>query len=230
MSIATLKRKTLAKYNNMSVGQPQFSLNGTHRSQGYVGQTMLSRSLPRSLMKGNVIRGHGGCCGTYPIKPIVQSSINYQENSRVVKPSVINTSGMVTNKYQCIGKCISGIDVCNGSLKGVDHVLKNQSSYIYTQESYISKVAKAAVACNLIKPNIIGVKYTNDLGMKCDKNCTITKSDKQCKIPMSAGEYTIYLNNGCIANDVFPELNNSSNSRIGIPFACGSKGGVHIYE
>ena len=60
MSIATLKRKTLAKYNNMSVGQPQFSLNGTHRSQGYVGQTMLSRSLPRSLMKGNVIRGHGG--------------------------------------------------------------------------------------------------------------------------------------------------------------------------
>ena len=61
MSIATLKRKSQTKYNNMSVGQPFFSLNGTHRNQGYVGQTSLSRSLPRTLMRGNVVRGHGGC-------------------------------------------------------------------------------------------------------------------------------------------------------------------------
>jgi hypothetical protein len=44
MSLATLKRKTAAKYNNMSVGQPNFSLNGTHRSQGYVGQNLRSES------------------------------------------------------------------------------------------------------------------------------------------------------------------------------------------
>ena len=61
MSIATLKRKTQAKYNNMSVGNTHgFSINGTHRNQGYVGQTSLSRSLPRTLMKGNAVRGHGG--------------------------------------------------------------------------------------------------------------------------------------------------------------------------
>ena len=36
MSLATLKKKTQAQYRNVSVGQPQFSINGTHRSQGYV--------------------------------------------------------------------------------------------------------------------------------------------------------------------------------------------------
>ena len=38
MSLVTLKKKTAAKYHNMSVNQPSFSLNGTHRSQGYIGQ------------------------------------------------------------------------------------------------------------------------------------------------------------------------------------------------
>jgi hypothetical protein len=59
MSIATLKRKTQAQYNN-SVGVANFSLNGTLRSQGYVGQTSLSRSLPRTPMNGAFPRGYGG--------------------------------------------------------------------------------------------------------------------------------------------------------------------------
>ena len=226
MSIATLKRKTLAKYNNSSVGQPQFSLNGTHRNQGYVGQTMLSRSLPRTLMKGNVIRGHGGCCGHYQIKPIVQSSVNYQENSRVVKPSVLNTAGMIENKYQCIGYCSSGTNVCDGSMKRVNHVLKTKNSYNYTQEAYIKKRVKDAMndtnACNLIHKDdhIIDVYCDKTLKLKRSTICKITKSDKECKIPMSSGEYTIYLNNECVVNDVYENLTGASNSRIGMPFTC----------
>ena len=38
MSIVALKRKTAAKYNNSSVGVPQFSINGGHRNQGWVVQ------------------------------------------------------------------------------------------------------------------------------------------------------------------------------------------------
>lgn len=33
MSIVALKKKTAAKYNNMSVGVSQFSINGGHRNQ-----------------------------------------------------------------------------------------------------------------------------------------------------------------------------------------------------
>ena len=95
MSIATLKRKTESMYNNVSVGAARFSLNGTHRTQGYVGQTSLSRHLQRTPMKGNVIRGNGGCCGTYRIFPVitsgVQSAIDCLNDPRVVKKSVVNT-------------------------------------------------------------------------------------------------------------------------------------------
>ena len=56
MSEATLKRKTAVKYRNMSVGNESknnkgFSLNGTTRNQGYVGQDTLGRSLPKTIMK-----------------------------------------------------------------------------------------------------------------------------------------------------------------------------------
>lgn len=105
MSIVTLKRATASKYNNMSVNKKQFSLNGTHRSQGFVGQTSLSRSLPRTLMRGNTIRGHGGFNGTYPVKPVVTEGTglgtNMLNNPNVVKSSVLDTNGqqMTRNKW-----------------------------------------------------------------------------------------------------------------------------------
>ena len=102
MSIATLKKKSQAQYKNLSVRQPQFSINGTHRSQGYVGQTSLSRSLPRTLMNGAYPRGNGGCCGSFPIKPIVQSAVTSVENPNIIKLSVVSSKGMMEEKSKCI--------------------------------------------------------------------------------------------------------------------------------
>lgn len=99
MSIATLKKKTQAKYNNMSVGVENFSLNGTRRSQGWVGQTMLSRSLPRTPMKGNTPKGHGGCCGTYNRSAgIIQSGVYYLNDPTVIKETTLTTMGMLEEK------------------------------------------------------------------------------------------------------------------------------------
>lgn len=74
MSIATLKRKSQAKYNNMSVGYDSFSINGVFRNQGYVGQPSLTRSL----------------------------CIKSTEDSNTVKSSVLGTSGMLSSKYRWI--------------------------------------------------------------------------------------------------------------------------------
>lgn len=52
MSLATLKRKTASKYNNNSVNKV-FSINGTHRNQGYIGQTSLSRTYVHTPKKRN---------------------------------------------------------------------------------------------------------------------------------------------------------------------------------
>jgi len=101
MSIVTLKRKTQTQYNNMSVNsQDGFSLNGTRRSQGYVGQTSLSRSLPRTLMRGGAPRGHGGCCGTFYKFPIITSAVTSLNDTKVVKPSSINTLGLLQENNQ----------------------------------------------------------------------------------------------------------------------------------
>jgi len=113
MSEATLKRKTRTQYNNMSVGSKNggFSLNGTRRSQGYVGQTMLGRHFPSTPMRGNVARGSGGCCGIYYRGTIVQSGVPFptgvngnsaNNNPQIVKPSVISNDGHIMTKYRWI--------------------------------------------------------------------------------------------------------------------------------
>ena len=99
MSLATLKKKTGAKYNNNSVGKG-FALNGTHRNQGYVGQTSLSRSIISTPMVGNAAKGHGGCCGKYPNKIIKASTNQCLEDSSIIKESTLSTKGMIREKYR----------------------------------------------------------------------------------------------------------------------------------
>ena len=71
-----LKNKTNEKYNNLSVGKKQFSINGTTRSQGWVGQSSLSRT-------------------------VTTPSICLNDN-RVIKSSVVETNGMIKTKYRWI--------------------------------------------------------------------------------------------------------------------------------
>jgi hypothetical protein len=96
MSIATLKKKTMHKYNNSSVGHTQFSLNGSHRSQGFVGQTSLSRSIIKTPMKGNIVKGHGGKKGTYQ-QNVLFSSLN---DPPQIKSSLLSSNGMIKQKYK----------------------------------------------------------------------------------------------------------------------------------
>jgi hypothetical protein len=70
MSLATLKRKTNQKYNNSSVGKKQFSIVGTTRNQGWVGQTSLSRNFPSTPMHAVMVVLMG---------PITKEKISYQE-------------------------------------------------------------------------------------------------------------------------------------------------------
>lgn len=119
MSIATLKKKTLHKYNNSSVGQAQFSLNGGYRSQGFVGQTSLSRSLMKTPMKGNVIKGHGGKDGTYVQHVNFTSDIITLNDPTHIKHSVVSTEGMIKQRYKWIKRPIpfsvfkpKNIDTC----------------------------------------------------------------------------------------------------------------------
>jgi len=77
-----------------------FSLNGKYRNIGYVGKNSL-QSIGGSRMKPGTTdyKGSGGCCGNYQNTP----SPNNQcclDDSNTVKPSTLNTRGMLANRFR----------------------------------------------------------------------------------------------------------------------------------
>jgi hypothetical protein len=139
MSLATLKKKTNAKYNNLSVGQG-FSLNGVHRNQGYIGQTSLSRTIIGTPMKGSAPKGHGGCCGTY-LNKIVKPALCL-EKSEMVKRSVLSSNGMLRLRNKWLnGKSTVKPDV-------------NQNNNIAS----MATVMKRRKAINELKNNVIKIQ------------------------------------------------------------------------
>jgi hypothetical protein len=98
-----LKRKTDAQYRNLSVGQKQFSINGTRRLQGFIGQNIISRSFPKTIMRGTEAQGYGGCCGKYykgvsPISPLCAG--DFTNDPSVVKKSVLSNDGQLELRYR----------------------------------------------------------------------------------------------------------------------------------
>lgn len=194
MSIATLKRKTQTQYNNMSVNSKHgFSINGTRRSQGYIGQTTLSRSLPRTLMRDGAPRGHGGCCGTFIKHPIITSAVTSLNDPNIIKPSTINTLGIIENKYK-------------KSLYHDPTVKPDNNQNINTQNQYIKNLAKTTIECsNAVKATDAEIKEAacnacnnyNPYYKKKIRNFT-----KVSTLPISQGERLLKLSNNCIESDV----------------------------
>jgi hypothetical protein len=191
MSIATLKRKTGVKYNNMSVSKPLFSLNGTHRSQGFVGQTSLSRSLPRTLSKNGGYKNYGGCCGTFKIGEMVESSVKSTEDNNVVKGSTINTQGLLhVNKYTCLWRPAPYTTVKMDS----NHNLNTQSQYIKNVKKKTINIADACkrdisnpcTNCNLVRPRYTPFKNAGK----------VTKPESKI-VAISQGEYLLKLDKKC---------------------------------
>ena len=207
MSIVTLKRKTNTKYNNMSVGVSNFSLNGTLRNQGYIGQTTLSRSLPKTLMKGNTIRGHGGRYGAFKICPIVQSAVKSLNDPSVIKPSVITTDGMIDTKYRWRLRPDPYTTVkpdntqnSNTGKERTENLAKRVISSINTYNSNF--VAPEDSADNPNYDPYYRIVY-----------CNYTKVESDY-VAMSNGEHIRQLNSICTDNDVL----NVQKSISGAPF------------
>jgi len=100
MSIVAMKRKANRYFNPVSgQGRDGFSLVGGHRNIGAVGPTNLGRSVTRTPFKGNLPKGHGGCCGGYEIS-ICNSGSCCTNDSSIIKTTVKNTAGMLDDKYK----------------------------------------------------------------------------------------------------------------------------------
>lgn len=99
MSLNTLKKKAETKYFNKVSSNNIFNINGTHRNQGYVGQTNLSRSIKRTPYSRNVGPVHHGTKGNFTMQ-IFNSGSCCSNDDSIIKKSVINNRGMIFNKYK----------------------------------------------------------------------------------------------------------------------------------
>ncbi len=209
MSIVTLKKKAAAKYNNSSVNSSTgFSLNGGYRNQGYVGQTSLSRSLPRTLMSGATYKGHGGCCGKFLIKEMVSSAVLSTEDHNVIKKSSLTNMGMISSHYKWIRRPYPFTSVKPATI--------NQN----TQQQYIEYIHRKY----LIDPTGPCAITTKRVNGTCDY---VSKPSTLNACPQNFNEETKYikssdyieaLTQGAFAND----LNDFKIKTITnhTPFAC----------
>ena len=111
MSIVVLKKKS-KRYENIVSGKNNsgFSLNGTLRNIGTVGNTNLAKSVTRTPFIGTEPKGNGGCrsklfygnknqgncLNSYP-KIILNSGSCCTNDPSIIKPSVKNTKGRLNS-------------------------------------------------------------------------------------------------------------------------------------
>ena len=210
MSIVALKKKTAAKYNNMSVNVQQFSINGWFRNQGWVGQTSISRSLIKTPHRGATPRGHGGCCGTYNMS-IVKPLEPCTNNNEVVKSSVVSTDGMLDMKYRWIRRPAPYTSV----KPDVNHNLNQQGEYI-------NRIKKKTL-------NATTRQCPSIPKQSCNLSCDLFKTRTSMKAgidnftknvgPIDQSDYVKNTNDQCIMIDeqFQKELNTKPSST---PFGC----------
>ena len=191
MSIATLKRKTAHKYRNNSVNQPQFALNGTHRNQGFIGQTSLSRPNIGTPASGVAFRGYGSGGGEYLIHEVKTTSINTTENSHVVKPSVLSSKGMIEKRTQWVRRPIPFSSTKPGDAlsqsSANDYIIFKRKMTLRQESNELSVVIESPM-------------YADDTNTKC---CVpLVKTTEKIGVATSQGDYLFKLIGHCANLDI----------------------------
>ena len=119
MSIFVLEKKSRRYKAPISgIGNYGFSLNGTHRNIGVVGETNLARSTHKTRFRGNEPMGNGGHIGEY-VRKISNSgegvlpgnsgpAFGGFNDTSVVKRSVQNTRALIAQQLEFGRQAIQG--------------------------------------------------------------------------------------------------------------------------
>lgn len=206
MSLATLKKKTQSRYNAMSVNAGGFSLNGTHRIQGYVGQTTQGRYLPGGKMRGPDNKGSGSCCGKYVNNPAESPLIGCMtEDPNTVKKSSLNNTGMLMTHYRWIRRGDPYTTV-----KETHNVIRSHSAHLDTiSKEHAQRIEEAnkLKLCNQTQPP-----------EQCKKVCETKKTqEKIAHYTRSGSQYIAYKLNGC---NEFINPRPKPRPSFGFPISC----------
>lgn len=129
----TVNMKRKEQHRHVSARQPQFSINGNHRTTPGIGR--LHHHTPsHTLFKGNAPRGHGGFKGTYKIK--INMGERCFSNDGTVQTSSLNSHSSLQHMHP---------DVYFGTYphRWVQHTENNKDN-----KHYISKLQEKAACLN----------------------------------------------------------------------------------
>tara|TARA_Y100000389_G_scaffold114666_1_gene111809 strand:- start:2091 stop:2735 length:645 start_codon:yes stop_codon:yes gene_type:complete len=194
MSLVVLKRKSQTKYSKISSKKGDFSINNPRRVESHSNKYQT-----QTPMKGNVPRGHGSCCGHYPVVIHKSQYNNYDPHVREFVGNKTNTGISVKNNS-------SSISTRNKWMKSTypNYVVKNMNAVEYSEylnslngETETSVQESVGTVCNGIthckknvSKNIVKktkiMDYSEYIKSKSflDKNCLPTPLSK-APIPMS---------------------------------------------
>tara|TARA_B110000093_G_scaffold183289_1_gene233311 strand:- start:2758 stop:3393 length:636 start_codon:yes stop_codon:yes gene_type:complete len=186
MSLATLKKKTKAKYNNVSTNMDGFSINGIHRNQGYVGQSSLGRSLSRAIGNDGVLKGYGGCCGKYTNGPSLKSGIVQVESGgeQLIKQSVMSNREMLSRKTRCCEIIWKAGSSQNTNTQGDYLEYRKQLTQRCIEEKEEEKEEENITTIDPPRNNCY------------DKKCNVTKPEETF-MSITQGEYIMRKKNKC---------------------------------
>ena len=188
MSLVALKRKSAIKQSRISSqGNQGFSLNNPRRVNSHSNQTQT-----QTPMKGTAVRGHGTCCGKFPMQINKSQYVNYDPHVRDLSSDKSNTGISVKNHHGSMAVRHKWIK------RGYPHyIVKDMEPMNY--ETYISNLAAAAttehetgevldISCN--------VDCKGNKKVTMEKNSTIVKNLNT----MSHSEYlkSKYLKKNCL--------------------------------
>uniref|UniRef100_A0A6C0KLQ3 Uncharacterized protein n=1 Tax=viral metagenome TaxID=1070528 RepID=A0A6C0KLQ3_9ZZZZ len=154
MSLSVLKRKAGIKYNSLSSrGKNGFSLNNPRRVDSHTNKTQT-----QTPMKGNVPRGHGTCCGKYPVVINKSNYNNYDPHVREYKGTKSNTAisvknyhGGISDRYRCCKEHLKPnntlTQINSATYVNTELYLQQKKSCLYSTKS----ITNMNTNCNVIK-------------------------------------------------------------------------------
>lgn len=222
MSLQALKRKSNVLYRNMSSNHTGFSLNGTRRSQGYIGQQAgLTRHLANTPMRGNVARGSGGCCGTYLSGKIAQNGLLNLNDTTVVKSSVLENKGHIRTQYRWIWrpqpyatvKPTAGLNIADQS-----QYIENKAASLLAALALCQKTDKCINTSNTCGGLTMSQRSRSTRILQTRRTRVVTK-DPSTFVASSQSDYLYRLKGGCRNFDEFFVKNKTNNAPLPGPGA-----------
>jgi hypothetical protein len=217
MSINTLKRKSEAKYFDQVSKNTVFSLTGTRRLQGYVGQTNLSRSTkmtPYTQFGGP--RGHGSKYGIYPINIHNSGKLSTCSDGNTIKKPTMNTKGLLSSKFKwskrgypyTVVQPDSNNDLFDTSSRYTSDLAAANTCVLPTDITNADKSCTSGIACsNFIGGRrVVRTMYSQQFNSSVPQSMYILTKTKRCA--------TTAMGNTSDATEP-AKVNNSSLKNIG---------------